>query len=290
MTNQEIRTFSIIGMGRAGTALYHTLTSAGYECVHIVSSKAEQFLDFAGNVSPEIPDEIRHADIWFICVPDDHIEQIGVTLAANSFSKTGVIFTHISGARGSELLGPLGSEGGHIASFHPMQTITATSGADSFKGVIFTLEGSNEACEALEVVVSKIGGKSQVLSAEQKLRFHLAGVVVSNFMSSLVLSAAKILSNDMAEPETYVRTQFGNIMRMTLHNILENGFPDAITGPAFRGDRDTLVHHLAALEKHPQLKNIYLELSTILAEYPLECGDDLKEKRTAAAHFLQRNK
>jgi hypothetical protein len=27
-----------------------------------------------------------------------------------------------------------------------------------------------------------------------------------------------------------------------------------------------------------------------LAEYPLECRDDLKEKRSAAAHFLQRNK
>ncbi len=220
---------AIIGKGKVGTALEKALTIAGHDVVDV-------------HLEPEV---------LFLCVPDDVIAEVSSAYA-------GLPMVHTSGTNPSSILAGNGPK----ASMHPIQAIRAGAGADVFRGCGMSLEGDESLLKLLETVATDIGSIPIRVTLEQKRTIHLAAVMVSNFAVALQMGADEILKEagiDRSSSEL-----FGQLMKQTLENIQTVGARDARTGPASRGDSETMAKHLSMLNGHPSLKAAYHALSDVL--------------------------
>lgn len=220
---------AIIGKGKVGTALEEALTIAGHDIVDV-------------HLTPEL---------LFLCVPDDVIADV-------SQSYIGIPMVHTSGTNPSSILAGNGPK----ASMHPIQAIRTGAKADVFHGCGLSLEGDEWLMDLLEPIATDIGAIPIRVTYEQKRAIHLAAVLVSNFTVALHIGAEEILNE--AGIKRTSSDLFGRLMEQTLQNIHTVGAVNAITGPASRGDLETIGKHLTMLDGHPSLQQAYRALTDVL--------------------------
>jgi predicted short-subunit dehydrogenase-like oxidoreductase (DUF2520 family) len=93
-------------------------------------------------------------------------------------------------------------------------------------------------------------------SDDQRMKLHVAAVLVSNFVNHLY-----VLAEDYCKKEGLGFKQLVPLIEETALRIKDIPPRQAQTGPAIRFDKETLHKHLELLNDHPQLKNIYLLLT-----------------------------
>src|SRR5690606_31808678 len=108
------------------------------------------------------------------------------TLALAPRAWSGTVVAHTSGALAADVLTPLAAEGADTLAFHPLQTLTRGASAASLNGVFAGIEGAPRAVAAgIELAVG-LGMRYLVLAADAKPRYHLAAVMASNLMVTLL--------------------------------------------------------------------------------------------------------
>jgi hypothetical protein len=100
---------------------------------------------------------------------------------------------------------------------------------------------------------------AEVFSDEDRRKKHLAAVVLNNFVYHLGVLVKAYLDGE--ELNT-----FSFLMEQTIEKLKISGDANLQTGPARRGDMQTVKVHLQELEKHPQLREIYQLMSSLIAE------------------------
>lgn len=261
-------TFSVIGTGRVGGCLLRSLPIIGGICTGIVSTSAEKTRDrFPDVLVSESVSSLTYGKICFLCVPDDHIERISAEIASSGSNMADSIFVHVSGAKNSTSLLKLREQGALIASFHPLASFKPDENIDIFRNTWISIEGDEAAIQVLTELGNLLGANPQKVDTDFKIRLHLCAVIVSNFMSALVIHASDIIRGDVADPTQFIRKNFSSLMQSTLINIRTHGFPDALTGPAARNDLDTMQLHKRMLDSIKMDKRIYQELSDVITRY-----------------------
>jgi predicted short-subunit dehydrogenase-like oxidoreductase (DUF2520 family) len=91
---------------------------------------------------------------------------------------------------------------------------------------------------------------------EQRLKLHIAAVVVSNFTNHLYK-----LAEDFCKNEKVDFTLLAPLIKETAERIQHASPADVQTGPAVRNDIFTIEKHLRILSDHPALKYIYIKLT-----------------------------
>lgn len=221
---------AIIGRGKLGTALEKALRLAGHTVV----------------------DDALTSELIILCVPDDAIAKV-------SESYSGRPMVHTSGTNASGIMAGSGPK----ASLHPIQTVRSGAEPDVFHGIHISLEGDAELVAPLSGLVTDVGAIPLHVTADQKKAIHLAAVMVSNFTIALHMLADDVLnSTRISTPSAEL---FKPLMDRTMANLREVGPIDARTGPAVRGDVETIRAHLAILEGHPSAIAAYKALSEVLA-------------------------
>jgi predicted short-subunit dehydrogenase-like oxidoreductase (DUF2520 family) len=274
---------TIIGLGRLGSALLRALDLAGYPIASVVSGKNTLNKSLPSSVkqhSARIANLKVIGDICFICTPDDAIASVATELS-HTLQLSGTTVVHVSGAKVSDELIALEGLCAGIASFHPIQTFKPGSEPAVFKNISVSLEGDKHAVDILIPIVQALGANHLILNASDKTRIHVAAVFVSNFMSSLFLIADDILKESQVKSTSASSEIFATICRQTLENILTDGLPAAITGPASRGDVQTLIKHLDMLDSL-EYKQIYRLLSKRITT-------EFYEKNHPVCVFLQQS-
>jgi len=269
MRQKDGFTYSIIGYGRVGVALDAALNSIGGVCKGVyVSRDASKVLNhtYQLNVLESIS-QLMPSDYVFLCVPDDVIEQVSRLLPVETLQKGESIVSHMSGSKPSSILSNLSKKSVHTVASHPLMTFKVGSEADTFKGISVSLEGDPTAVKTLSELFIRLGSKPIVVTPEQKKLLHLAAVITSNFMSSLVFHASDVLKSIDDEPVELVRSVFGPLMLKTAENIVNEGYPSALTGPAFRGDNSTIEEHLELLKQQGINDLIYRELTNQILHF-----------------------
>jgi predicted short-subunit dehydrogenase-like oxidoreductase (DUF2520 family) len=120
------------------------------------------------------------------------------------------------------------------------------------------VDGSDEkAKKVLEKLASSISG-DHIISAgdNERLKLHVAAVVVSNFVNHLYA-----LAENYCTKEGLDFTQLLPLIEETALSKKSISASKAQTGPALRHDTETLQKHIEILKDHPQLKNIYILLT-----------------------------
>lgn len=255
-----MKSFSVIGSGRVGTALALALCRKGLELKYLADSspaRARQARKLVGQGRATGNNllAVRSAGLIFICVPDDLIEEVVKEISAADLD--GKFVFHTSGACSSELLQPLARKGARVASFHPAQTFAHFLGGPGvFKGIYIGIEGQPEAVELGKKLAARLGAQALLLSAAEKPLYHLALSISSNFLV-ILLSEVKELLKTVGREEPAVLEILAPLLNKTLQNVKNLGVEASLTGPLARGDLKTVEKHLALTTRKPGLDRIY---------------------------------
>ncbi len=251
--------FGIIGLGRVGSAMATLLKEAGHTPVWAVSShKGGTDL----RVFSAVPDEAAAAEAVLIAVPDSAISAVAETIASRwGASCRGIAFFHFSGLLSSEQLSGIARLGGETASLHPLQTIMdITQAHGALQESFFTVEGSERAVEIAQELVSSMGSRLMTIAKQDKITYHSAAVIASNYLVCLVSQAAQLMDTIGLSLEHLMP-----LVRGTVSNLEKYG-QAALTGPVQRGDWPTVRAHMTLLEEQfPDIAPSYRELGLYAA-------------------------
>ena len=231
---------AVIGRGRAGRSLAGAAERAGIE---VRLAGREDALDAAAGTGAVL-----------LCVPDEAIAEACAAIAAADPSLVG----HLSGASTLEALAAARERGSGTFSLHPLQTFA--DGDTPVEGTPCAVAGSDPGALAFAASLAEaLGMRPFEVGEENRAAYHAAAAIASNLLVALEESAAELLERaGISEP----RELLAPLVLRTAANWAERG-PEALTGPAARGDAETIERHRAALtELAPELVPIYDALSS----------------------------
>lgn len=181
-------------------------------------------------------------DLIILAVPDDAIEAV---LRFYQFSSEHIL-VHTSGAASIDLI-----RHERAGVFYPLQTFTWGEPVD-FSTIPILIEGSSLSVEdALKELAQILSNTVQMTSSADRLKIHLAAVLVSNFTNHLYHRAEKWLNDSGISLEILYP-----LIDETLRKAKELGPEKAQTGPAIRGDKHTLDLHKDLIQD-TELKELY---------------------------------
>lgn len=214
---QSIR---IIGPGRAGTSLAAALAAHGWDVV-----------GFLGR-HDDLTDAARGVDILVIATPDDAV----APTAAAVVPETGTTVLHLSGSLGLDVLAPHPRR----AALHPLVPLpNAVVGATRLaSGVTFAVSGDPVA----RLLALSLGGRVVEVADADRAAYHAAACIAANHVVALLGQVERVAASAGLDLEAFLP-----LTRAAVDDVAALGPRRALTGPAMRGDWDTLSRHLDAL-------------------------------------------
>ena len=263
---------SVIGTGAVGSALIdffevnlYPLRSVWNRSGGILSHK-NGVTETVTSMNPE--NEEQSGELIFITVPDDSISGVAQSLSTKEIAWKKKIAVHCSGNLSSDVLEPLKKKGASVVSMHPIQTFTTDDKSDRFQGIFVSVEGDEQAKVLLKGIIQEMGANHLDVSAPEKRALHVAAVFASNYMVTLFHEAENILQQANI---TAGITVLKPLIQQTAENIFRKGTVDALTGPASRGDTESIRKHLEQIRDDNRRNDLYKLLGSIAA--------DITEKR-----------
>ncbi len=247
----------LIGLGNAGSQLARVLHRKHLGLVAIfsrdydkVSQTGKRKRIFYTNDLADFPKDL---DLYILAVPDDVIGEVAATL---SHLVEGGRVVHISGSQPSTVLAPYFERHGV---FYPLQTMTKGRRIKFQDVPILITTPDDELRQDLLDLAHKISNHVHIISDEERAWLHIAAVIVNNFTNHLYALAEKItdardLPFDLLRP----------LILETAQKVQKLDPQKAQTGPAARGDQETIDRHLQKLENYPDILKVYQVLSDSL--------------------------
>ncbi len=227
----EPRTCVVIGAGRAGGAFRGALSDAGWHVV-VRSGRAVTAPGTATGVGGDTTSELPGAaDLVLLTVPDD-----AVAVVARALPPTTAVVAHVAGSLGLDVLSPHR----RVASIHPLMSLPdPTTGARRLReGCTFAVAGDPLVVD----LVADLGGTAIEVPDDRRALYHGAATVAANHLTALCDQVERLADLAGVPAAAYWR-----LMDTTLQNVGHVGARAALTGPAARGDWQTLRRHLGAL-------------------------------------------
>ncbi len=247
---------TIIGAGNLGSNLAKAFYNKNEKIVQIISKSITSAKETAQIVKADFAtnlDELKPADFYILCVPDDKIEQV----ASHKNLKDKTIL-HTSGAVDIAILSKNTSNYG---AYYPLQTFKKGI-FPNFAEIPICIEGSNyELRKKLELLAMKICDNIYIMDSKNRLYTHLAAVMSNNFINHLMYLTSNLLEEKKIPKEilfTILKTTFENFDNEDLHAIQ--------TGPARRNDTKTIEKHLELLNNHDNIKTLYKAISSSISD------------------------
>jgi predicted short-subunit dehydrogenase-like oxidoreductase (DUF2520 family) len=263
MALNNMSRIGIIGAGRLGSALAHALLAAGYPLEMISSrqlSDAERLVSSLPTVSSVTVDNlVQECDFVFLAVPDEYISQLAFSLPWSSSQAV----IHSSGSLNLDVLSVAKKKGSLTGCLHPVQTFlkrdSPLESRDRFANIVCGIEADSPLDIWLVELVESLGAYSIRLENVDRALYHSAAVFASNYVVALLSAATRIWTlSGLSEREGRIALQ--HIMNVSVNNLADSTFSDAVTGPITRGDWQTVKKHLSALDSEPELQKLYSRL------------------------------
>lgn len=272
-----------IGAGKVGTSLgklfvQHGVTVTGY--YSRTPQHAEQAAAFTQTQCFLSLEEVLNAsDTLFVTTPDGVIRRIWETIAAQPIKSKCIC--HCSGALSSSVFSHADEPGVKTCSVHPLLAVSDRfSSWEQLEGAFFTLEGSGAA--EMEQLLHACGVQTAVIRAEEKVRYHLAACVASNLAVGLSRWGMNLLEQCGFSAQQ-ARQALTPLILGNAQAVCAKGPKDALTGPAERGDLETVQSHIDCLDRDDQV--LYALLTRKLCEIAREKHPDRDD--TALRNYLE---
>ena len=175
-------------------------------------------------------------DILFIATPDDVVAEV----AAQVRPVPTTVVVHLSGSLGLDVLAGHARRG----SLHPLVPLpTPAIGAERLRsGITLTVAGD----PVTRTVAEALGGDVVEVDDADRAAYHAAAVIAANHLVALMGQVERV-----AATAGLPLTAFAGLMRAASEDALALGPGAALTGPAARGDWETVERHRAAIAGMP---------------------------------------
>jgi predicted short-subunit dehydrogenase-like oxidoreductase (DUF2520 family) len=239
---------ALIGYGNLGWHLHQRLSFSFHVDVY---TRAEQ------QITPEcksikLSAQVVNYDLVLIAVGDSNIPEV-----IPYIDQSNGMVCHTSGTADLSILEKFENRG----VFYPLQTFSSGDKIDWLEVPIF-IESSNETnTETLEFVGKKMSNLVIEANSKKRKNIHLSAVIGANFSYALCHRALdKARENDIAPG------LFEPLFKKNLEKLFQYYPENKLTGPAKRGDQNTLKSHLALLKSDPKLADLYAQLSDYIQD------------------------
>ena len=242
---------TIIGAGNVGTVLGRLLREKGHAINQIFSRNHSHAVTLADELQARVCNNLeqinKQSDVYIVAVSDDAVDTISASLQLEK-----QIILHTSGSISIERLRNVSENYGVL---YPLQSLRKETG--DIPSIPFLVDANNEhALQEITDLALSISPRVIVADDETRLHYHLTAVIVSNFTNHLYALAKEY--SDLNEIDfKLLMPLIEEIVRRLNHYEPS----EMQTGPAVRGDKNTIQKHLALLEQFPQLRDVYAVLS-----------------------------
>ena len=209
----------VIGRGRAGRSLATALGRAGWGLGGVLGRQ------------DDVSEAASGVDLLVIAVPDDSVASVAASVAP----MPSTVVAHMAGSLGLDVLDPHPRR----AAVHPLASLPSPElGAERLRGAWFAIAGDH----LIQSVVDSLDGRSFAVSDRQRAAYHAAAAIASNHLVALLAQVERIAASVDVPFEAYL-----DLVRATVENVSALGAVEALTGPAARGDEETIARHVDAL-------------------------------------------
>lgn len=256
---------SFIGAGNLAWHLAPALDNMGYVVKEVYSrnpTSAKELTKrlYQAEVKTTLDFSSSTSRVFIIAVADDAIQEVAQDLVLPDDA----ILLHTSGSQPLSILGYAATE--NIGVFYPLQTFSKTKKID-FKSVPIFVECETSDTEKVCLqMAKKISTDVHQIGSRERKALHVAAVFASNFTNHMLTVSKDLLQENNLDFEL-----LKPLISETLNKSLAIGPENAQTGPAKRGDYETLDHHFDFLSHDETLSAMYKVISQhIIDRYEIE--------------------
>lgn len=248
-----------IGAGKVGTTLGIYFKRKGIDVVGYFSDNKEDTQKSShlthSKFFTKIDDLITESNLIWITTTDDAIQSVATQIANFSTAlDTQKTFIHASGVHTISELLPLQKKGFSVATAHPLFAFSnPIENEKQLDNLFFTIEKKEG---RLIELLSRTNNEYLLIKSEKKPLYHLASVVLSNYLVTLSHISNQIYNRVGIENKDLNRATIP-LIESVLSNIQKQG-KEALTGPIRREDKETIKKHIATLnEQFPSFLDFY---------------------------------
>lgn len=225
-------TISLIGLGNVGSQLYRSFLENEVRVSHVFSRSSKSLDLNQDSMVVNTLDALPKKQLTLLCVPDGEIR----SLIQNIDPEIPVAYTS-----GSVSLDSF-SNRTHVGVFYPLQTFS--KGREiAISKVPFFIEADSAVYEKkLVLLAKKLSDHVSIADSEQRKKLHLTAVWVNNFTNHILMQAKAYADEQQVNFE-----HLKPLLEETVRKLDGMSPYDAQTGPARRGDQQTIDTHLNEL-------------------------------------------
>ncbi|SNR48498.1 Predicted oxidoreductase, contains short-chain dehydrogenase (SDR) and DUF2520 domains [Maribacter sedimenticola] len=241
----------LVGTGNVAQNLFQALDKMAHVKIEQVLGRNPEHLTFAIDKAPLNTnfDDIPHADVYILAVSDNAIATV-----AEKFKNRKGLVVHTSGATSMQEL----KDCDRYGVFYPLQTFTIGK-TISFQDIPICLEVNNINDRQLVQSLGKsLSNNVQFINTEERRALHIAAVFVNNFTNYMYTMGEEICMDNGVD--------FSLLLPLIKETAAKlDNLPPLLaqTGPAKRGDQNTLHTHLKFI-KNKQQREIYTLVSNAI--------------------------
>jgi len=246
---------SFIGAGNVAWHLAPALENVGHYVKEVYTPGGKSAKKLVGNLyDADVKADLDFSDsasqIFILAIPDDAVQRTAQEIKLPEQS----LLVHTSGNKGLEVLEY--SAAAATGVFYPLQTFSKNRKVD-FENIPFLLESENkEAVKILKILAKSLSKNVQLISSAQRKQMHLAAVFSCNFTNHMMSLSEKIMKNAQLD-----FSLLHPLILETIEKALKHAPQSVQTGPAKRGDLETLDKHMEMLKSDENVQEIYRLIS-----------------------------
>ena len=239
----------ILGGGRAAWAYGTAWRRIGWPLAGVwlrpeSESRLPELLDAPRR---SISDLATESEMLLVAVSDSAVESVTRKIPPSE----SIIF-HASGALSA-------AKGGFA--LHPLKVLPPVGQPSDLADTLLVFQGDHR--KTARLIAVAVGARFAEVTEEQKPLYHAAAVFGANYVAAILDISADLMRRAGLEG---VRGDIVALAQSAISNWAAHDDARRFTGPAARGDQETMARHVAALGGHAQVAEIYKLLAAWITE------------------------
>jgi len=246
---------AFIGSGNLAWHLAAALDNSEYAVREVFSrnpAHAEQLVErlYEAEVKATLDFSTSVCGIFILAVSDDALQDVVREIVLPE----DCVLLHTSGSQPLEVLRFAATP--KIGVLYPLQTFTRNVPVDLSEVPLFIESANPDTAEVVTAMARALSDNVVKITSPERLALHVAAVFASNFTNHMLFIAQEImkensLSYDWLKP----------LIATMISKSLQVGPENAQTGPARRGDFETLDRHMQLLQDDEATAELYRVVS-----------------------------
>lgn len=237
----------IIGTGNVATILGRKCAMAGHQVVQVYGRNAEKAVALASELKAGYTTNLSAldttADLYILALSDTAIPVVAKQLQLNR-----KLVVHTAGSVSKEVLSQASKNYGIL---YPLQSLRKEM--TSIPVIPFLVDGNTADDRTLLFDFAQtLSEQVRVADDEERLKMHVAAVMVSNFTNHIYTLAEAYCTGEKVDFRFLLP-----LIEAIAQRLYDFSPSEVQTGPAARGDDATIEQHLSLLKNYPEQQELY---------------------------------